>query len=68
MTICGLFCSASSFNQPLNKWNVSNVKDMSYMFYGANIRICELNKILNIRNEQNKILYNYRITFFNCKM
>ena len=32
----GLFCSASSFNQPLNKWNVSNVKKMSGMFEGAN--------------------------------
>ena len=31
-----MFCSANSFNQPLNKWNVSNdVTDMSYMFSNA---------------------------------
>ena len=26
---------ARSFNQPLNNWNVSNVTDMSLMFYSA---------------------------------
>ena len=26
---------ASSFNQPLHKWNVSKVEDMRYMFIGA---------------------------------
>ena len=31
----GLFCSAISFNQPLNNWNVYNVTDMSNMFDGA---------------------------------
>ena len=30
-----MFCNASSFNQPLNNWDVSNVTDMSYMFEGA---------------------------------
>ena len=29
------FCNARSFNQPLNKWNVSKVTDMAWMFYGA---------------------------------
>ena len=28
-----MFENANSFNQPLNKWNVSNVRSMSYMFY-----------------------------------
>ena len=27
-----MFWRAYSFNQPLNKWNVSNVTDMSFMF------------------------------------
>jgi len=27
-----MFNNASSFNQPLNNWNVSNVKDMNGMF------------------------------------
>ncbi len=31
----GLFCGATSFNQPLNKWDVSKVTDMSWMFGGA---------------------------------
>ena len=31
-----MFCKASSFNQPLNKWNVSKVKDMEDMFLDAN--------------------------------
>jgi len=30
-----MFARASSFNQPLDSWNVNNVKDMSYMFNGA---------------------------------
>jgi len=28
-----MFLDARSFNQPLNKWNVSNVRTMIYMFY-----------------------------------
>ena len=30
-----MFNRATSFNQPLNKWNVSNVTNMACMFYGA---------------------------------
>ncbi len=30
-----MFSNASSFNQPLNKWNVSNVEYMGGMFYDA---------------------------------
>ena len=29
------FAHAYNFNQPLDKWNVSNVKDMSFMFNEA---------------------------------
>ena len=27
-----MFCNAESFNQPLNNWVVSNVKNMNHMF------------------------------------
>ena len=30
-----MFYNAHSFNQPLNKWNVSNVTDMHRMFDAA---------------------------------
>ena len=30
-----MYWDASSFNQPLNKWNVSKVTNMSFMFYNA---------------------------------
>jgi len=30
----GMFQGANSFNQPLNKWNVSNVTEMTGMFQG----------------------------------
>ena len=30
-----MFYNASSFNQPLNNWKVSNVTDMDSMFYEA---------------------------------
>ena len=30
-----MFGDAESFNQPLNKWNVSNVKITSSMFWNA---------------------------------
>ena len=30
-----MFDNASSFNQPLNKWNVSKVTDMTCMFMDA---------------------------------
>ncbi|HEF2147691.1 TPA: BspA family leucine-rich repeat surface protein, partial [Campylobacter coli] len=31
----GMFYNNKSFNQPLASWDVSNVKDMSDMFYGS---------------------------------
>ena len=34
-TMGGMFGNASSFNQPLNNWNVSNVEFMVGMFLGA---------------------------------
>ena len=30
-----MFYKARSFNQPLNNWNVSNVRNMGHMFYYA---------------------------------
>ena len=30
-----MFNGASSFNQPLNNWDVSNVRNMRYMFYNV---------------------------------
>eukprot|EP01033_Poteriospumella_lacustris_P011155 gene11154-biopygen5016 len=30
-----MFCEAQSFNQSLDEWKVTNVTDMSGMFYGA---------------------------------
>ena len=30
-----MFASATSFNQPLNKWDVSKVTNMGYMFEDA---------------------------------
>ncbi len=30
-----MFYKARSFNQPLNNWNVSNVRNMGHMFYSA---------------------------------
>ena len=35
LTVEGMFEGATSFNQPLNKWNVSNVKIMRWMFQDA---------------------------------
>ena len=31
----GMFEDATSFNQSLNQWNVSNVTTLAYMFYSA---------------------------------
>ena len=31
-----MFWHAKSFNQPILDWDVSNVTDTGYMFYGAN--------------------------------
>ena len=39
-----LFNNATSFNQPLNKWNVSNVKFMLQMFNNATSFNQPLNK------------------------
>ena len=44
-----MFEDATSFNQPLNKWNVSKVTDMNWMFYGAN----SFNQPLNDWNVSN---------------
>ena len=30
-----MFYYSEAFNQPIEKWDVSNVTNMEYMFYGA---------------------------------
>ena len=35
INIDSMFANATSFDQPLNNWNVSNVTDMRYMFHDA---------------------------------
>ena len=39
-----MFWFATSFNQPLNNWNVSNVRYMDELFYGASSFNQPLNK------------------------
>jgi len=34
-----MFYGASSFNQPLNDWNVSNVTDMKQMFDRSGMKV-----------------------------
>ena len=53
-----MFDDATSFNQPLNKWNVSNVTSMDYMF--ANTRA--FNQPLNNWNVSNvTIMYEWYV-------
>jgi len=47
-----MFSAARSFNQPLNNWNVSNVRDMNSMFDGASSFNQPLNK-WNVSNVTN---------------
>ena len=46
-----MFHDARSFNQPLNKWNVSNVETMKYMFVWAT----SFNQPLNDWNVSNVV-------------
>ena len=51
-----MFYNCHNFNQPLEKWNISNIKDMAFMFKSCrkfnqhlgNWKICS-NKTSNIR-------------------
>ena len=54
----GLFSYAYSFNQPLNKWNVSKVTNMEWMFYYARSFNQPLNKwnVSNVRNIKRMVL------------
>ena len=47
----GMFIRAESFNQPLNKWNVSKVTNMEEMFYRAE----SFNQPLNNWNVSNRL-------------
>ncbi|WP_434324438.1 BspA family leucine-rich repeat surface protein [Mycoplasma capricolum] len=33
--MCGMFCEAKNFNQPIGNWNTSNVTNMAGMFFYA---------------------------------
>jgi len=44
-----MFAFAKSFNQTLNKWDVSNVENMNWMF--DNTTICEMLKENNLIQE-----------------
>ena len=56
-----MFEYATSFNQPLNKWNVSNVTYMNRMFEGAS----SFNQPLNKWNVSNVESVNFgHISFF----
>ena len=47
-----MFFEAGSFNQPLNNWNVSKVRDMAVMFAGADSFNRPINK-WNVSNVWN---------------
>lgn len=57
-----MFCGAENFNQPLNKWNVSNVKSMTCMFKNA----CSFNQDLNAWNINKEA--DIKDMFFNTKI
>ena len=39
-----MFANALAFNQPLGDWDVSNVTNMSYMFYADYINLTSFNQ------------------------
>ena len=61
----------SSFNQPLNNWNVSNVTDMSSMFdwaikFNQNINSWNVSNVINMRNMfDNAITFNQPLNNWN---
>ena len=48
-----MFGDATSFNQPLNNWNVSNVTTMRWMFWSARGKNSVFNQPLNKWNVSN---------------
>ena len=54
---------AVSFNQPLNKWNVSNVRDMYRMFAGARSFNQPLNK-WNVSKVIERLVEDLNISYF----
>ena len=59
-----MFYEAPSFNQPLNNWNVSKVKDMVFMFYNASSFNQPLNN-WNVSNVTDMDSMFYEATSFN---
>ena len=55
----GMFQGATTFNQPLNNWNVSNVQNMSHMFENS-----RYNQPLDLWNTSNVNVFSF--LFFNA--
>ena len=62
-----MYWDASSFNQPLNKWNVSKVTYMRYMFCKASSFNQPLNK-WNVSNVKDmSFMFRDAISFVGCR-
>ena len=57
----GMFANCKKFNQPLDSWNVTNVKYMEFMFYSCQ----EFNQPLDSWNVGN--VTNMKSMFYECK-
>jgi surface protein len=54
----GMFYGASAFNQPIGKWNVGNVTNMSWMFRDAHSFNQDISNWLVIKNPNMEIMFN----------
>ena len=59
-----MFYEATSFNQPLNNWNVSKVKNMDHMFYEATSFNQPLNN-WNVSKVKDMVFMFYNASSFN---
>jgi surface protein len=56
-----------NFNGDVSMWDVSNVKDMSYMFYGCRYFNCDISN-WNVSNVENMSLMFHDCTIFNANL